>query len=117
MCICERSDFFRRQDTFELPSDLTNEDGDAAISKGWWRGTTDGFQLYGATVEDCEEQAKALGVPAYGIRTKDHGQDEYKNTCWAYPKNWTGATIKDDSKTNHYTVCTDPTKKVKDFCK
>jgi hypothetical protein len=116
LCICERSDFFYRQDTFEMPSDLTNEDGDAAMSKGWWQGTPDGFELYAGTVEDCEEQAKALGVPAYGIRTKDHGDPNYKNTCWAYPNGWTGAAIDNDSKTNHYTVCTDPTKKVKDSC-
>jgi hypothetical protein len=64
-------------------------------------------------VEDCEEQAIALNVPAYGIRTNDHGD---KNTCWAYPEGWTAAAIHNDSKTNHYTVCTDPTKKVKDNC-
>ena len=116
LCICERSDFFYKQDTFEMPSDLTNEDGDAAMSKGWWQGTP-GFELYAGTEEDCEEQAKALGVPAYGIRINDNARtDGMKNTCWAYPKDWTGAAVAENTKVDHYTVCTDPNKKVKDSC-
>ena len=113
LCICERSDFFRQQDTFEVPSDLTNVDGDAAMSKGWWGSPT--VALYAGTVEDCAEQARALGVPAYGIRPDAHGQDHYKNTCFAYSKEWPGRTSP-VAGSKSYTVCTDPTKRVKDGC-
>jgi hypothetical protein len=112
LCICERSDFFRQQDTFEMPPGLT-DDGDANMSKGWWGGPN--FELFAGTVEDCAEQARALGVPAYGIRPDAHGQDHYKNTCFAYSEEWSGRTSP-VAGSKSYTVCTDPTKRVKDGC-
>jgi len=115
VCNCEMmDDGWRGSSTFTIPTTVTNTDGDASQSKGFWGGPL--VELRATTLASCETEAIAGGFNAYVVRDSTHST-EWKNTCAGVGLDWANPALDQNHVNNMYTVCTNNTKNVINACK